>query len=170
MTGTKKCSACKEEKLVDSFYKNKAMKDGFNNQCKKCNKKYTSTKASLAGKKKYRDKNKEELSIKAKILRSSEEYKIYNSVRQAKRRADKFKATPSWANLFFIEEAYRLSKLRTNLFGFEWHVDHIVPLKGKNVCGLHVEYNLQVIPKQENLVKSNKFEDKEQYVSDYSWD
>lgn len=73
-----------------------------------------------------------------------------------RRRATKLKATPVWANDFFIKEAYALAKLRTEMFGFKWHVDHIVPLRSKVVCGLHVEHNLQVIPALHNLTKSNR--------------
>ncbi len=74
----------------------------------------------------------------------------------AKRRASKLNATPSWANDFFIKEAYALARLRTKIFGFKWHVDHIVPLNSDIVCGLHVEHNLQVIPGASNLAKSNR--------------
>ena len=74
-----------------------------------------------------------------------------------KRRTLKLKAIPKWANDFFIEEAYALAKLRTELTGFKWHVDHIVPLKSDIVCGLHCEQNLQVIPAIENIMKSNKY-------------
>lgn len=73
----------------------------------------------------------------------------------AARHARKLNATPAWANKFFIEEIYDLANRRTKVMGFKWHVDHIVPLKSKKVCGLHVECNLQVIPASSNLRKSN---------------
>jgi hypothetical protein len=66
------------------------------------------------------------------------------------------RATPAWANHFFIEEAYDLAQRRTKSTGIKWHVDHIVPLRSKRVCGLHVENNLQVIPARTNLEKGNR--------------
>lgn len=73
------------------------------------------------------------------------------------RRALQLNAKPDWANDFIIEEMYELAKRRTEMHGFKWHVDHIIPLKNKIVCGLHCEYNLRVIPATENLKKYNKF-------------
>lgn len=77
--------------------------------------------------------------------------------RVAERRGRKIKATPFWANSFYMEEAYVLSRMRNAMFPFKWHVDHIVPLKSNIVCGLHVEHNLQIIPAYENISKHNKF-------------
>jgi len=77
----------------------------------------------------------------------------------AKRRSAQLKRTPTWLtenDHWMIEQAYELSVLRTKLFGFAWHVDHIIPLQGKYVSGLHVPINLQVIPATENLRKANK--------------
>lgn len=76
---------------------------------------------------------------------------------RAIRRAANKRATPTWANEFFIDEAYRLAKLRTRVMGFRWTVDHIVPIQNKIVCGLHVHNNLQVIPDVENKRKGNRY-------------
>lgn len=68
---------------------------------------------------------------------------------------------PNWLSeddAWMISEVYELAAVRTELFGFSWHVDHIVPLKGKLVSGLHVPHNLQVIPWVENLRKGAKFD------------
>lgn len=80
---------------------------------------------------------------------------------EGKRRAAKLLRTPKWLtqdDLFIIEEAYHLAKLRSNVLGIQYHVDHILPLQGKKVSGLHVPANLQVIPAKENLKKSNRHE------------
>lgn len=75
---------------------------------------------------------------------------------EARRRAAKLKATPVWADKSAIKKLYAEAKARTKESGFQWHVDHIVPLKSKIVCGLHVESNLAVITGAENVRKYNR--------------
>ena len=58
---------------------------------------------------------------------------------------------------FIYMEAHDLRKQRNQLTGFDWHVDHVIPLKGKTVCGLHVWNNFAVIPKVDNLRKGNYY-------------
>jgi hypothetical protein len=79
---------------------------------------------------------------------------------QAKRRAAILQRTPNWLtddDLWLIEEAYDLAALRTQTFGFAWHVDHVIPLQGRKVSGLHVPENLQVIPGSDNVKKHNSY-------------
>ena len=102
---------------------------------------------------------------KEQIKQRVNEWKKDNAARVnaivMRRYANKLKATPSWLtedDHWMLEQAYDLAKLRTQMFGFKWHVDHIVPLQGKIVCGLHVPNNLQVIPASINCSKSNRFE------------
>jgi hypothetical protein len=78
-----------------------------------------------------------------------------------KRRSAKANRTPGWLSVddfWMMREAYSLCYLRSKITGVKHHVDHIYPLRGKSVCGLHVPCNLQVIPAFENLIKSNKME------------
>ena len=63
----------------------------------------------------------------------------------------KLKATPQWANLDKINEIYMNCPK-----GF--HVDHIIPLQSKKVCGLHVHNNLRIITAHQNQLKSNRLE------------
>lgn len=75
------------------------------------------------------------------------------------RQAAKQQAVPAWADHGKIQAAYDAADLLMQITGEWYEVDHIVPLQGKIkkqqiVCGLHVEYNLQVIPRSENRRKS----------------
>lgn len=101
----------------------------------------------------YRSVNKEKLSRYFSDYRKRNRIAIRAKV--ARYRAACLLATPKWANHFFIEEIYDLAMRRTAMTGFDWHVDHIVPLQSKSVCGLHVEHNLQVIPAALNFSKGN---------------
>jgi len=72
----------------------------------------------------------------------------------------KQKRTPPWLSeddFWLMEQAYEIAALRTKMFGFQWDVDHKIPLQGKLVSGLHVPHNLQVVPAKLNRSKSNKF-------------
>lgn len=72
------------------------------------------------------------------------------------RQARKLCATPKWADRALIEVEYALAMWCSKVMGEPYHVDHIIPLQGELVCGLHVHNNLQVIPQVANLSKGNR--------------
>jgi hypothetical protein len=65
--------------------------------------------------------------------------------------------TPIWANKENIKEIYKQAVSLTESTGIRHEVDHIIPLTNKLVCGLHNEFNLQILPMSENRSKNNKF-------------
>ena len=108
-------------------------------------------------KEKYRINNRE------KCQEINRQYRLKNkgifANKEAKRRVNKLDATSPWADLNKIKEIYIMAqRLRKNMPKQNFHVDHIIPLKGKNVCGLHVENNLRIIDGLSNMKKGNKLE------------
>jgi len=77
---------------------------------------------------------------------------------EGKRRAMQLQRTPKWdPDAHLIVAKYQLAAMLTQASGIPHHVDHIIPLQGKNVSGLHTFSNLRVIPGEENVKKSNKY-------------
>jgi hypothetical protein len=116
--------------------------------------------------------NKEFYSIQNAIYRAthSDEIKKANSVwrklnkeyiaaKNAERRAKKLQRTPNWLtekNDKQIKDIYKECQQIKDLTGKQYHVDHIWPLQGKDVSGLHVPWNLQILSEHDNISKSNK--------------
>lgn len=131
----------------------------------------------LKNKLKIRDRNKEyykknktkftESSVKRKSTKAKEivaQKKEYYAKNKAEylarcrlRQSRLIQRTPAWADLKKIEKFYKDRETISNGTGVLHHVDHIIPLQGKTVSGLHVENNLQIIPAKENMSKHNNF-------------
>lgn len=94
-----------------------------------------------------------------KVKAKEPEYQAKRTAHQVRRECNKLNATPAWADLKAIEKFYIQAKNREQDFGIKYHVDHVVPLLGDTVCGLHVEYNLQLLPAVDNIKKGNKLWD-----------
>lgn len=112
-----------------------------------------------AQKREYAQRNSD--AIKSKYKRYYKANYPRMLAKRNKQHADRLQRTPLWLTTdehWMIEQAYDLAALRTKMFGFPWHVDHVIPLRGKLASGLHTPYNLQVIPAIHNLRKSNRME------------
>ncbi|MGE4337465.1 MAG: hypothetical protein AB7E55_16000 [Pigmentiphaga sp.] len=163
----KPCKHCSRVLPLDAFYKHKRMADGHINVCKACRDIYVKAwqaenierRREIANTWRKRNYDTEKVAVVYSrwYQKTKTNGKYCNMVaRGARRRAVESRATPPWANPFFIAEAYDLAHRRTRLTGIEWHVDHVVPLQSNTVCGLHAENNLACIPAFENLSKHNR--------------
>lgn len=102
----------------------------------------------------YRESHRNERKAlgKAWAQAHSAEKNAHNNAYEAAKLHRTFKSVNLEEIKAFYIEAQRLTKET----GIKYSVDHVVPLKGKNVSGFHVPWNLQVIPLKENISKGNK--------------
>lgn len=140
---TKFIKRCFPDKNNRQSYKNFLLSKDLLKYCPKCAsvlpyKRFSSNKTRIDG---YMQYCKDCQHLHEKPLQTAN---------QAKVRANRLRATPTWSDLRGIKEFYKNRPKG-------YHVDHIVPLQGTEVCGLHVLENLQYLTAEENLKKGNKF-------------
>ena len=146
-TNTKQCITCKVKLPLTSFSSHSMAADGLRDSCTSCRCSTWSKNNSL---------NRKHINKLASKLRAANRGR-YNSY-SAKRRALKLSATPKWLDtwdLKYIMEMYRMSSWLSSLGATKYEVDHIIPLQGNNVCGLHCPLNLQILSRADNRMKSN---------------
>jgi hypothetical protein len=133
---------------------------------------YNESDAGKKAKRRYYEANKEQVIARANArpveerTRHREKYKkqnpdLYKALNSVRKRRHK-NATPLWITQEQKESIKRLylhAMHLTKITGERYVVDHIIPLINPTICGLHVPWNLRVIPQQENLLKSNKLID-----------
>ena len=141
---SKHCRKCGETKSLDDFGKDKSKSDGLRSICRPC-----ASASAVRWKKENREKARE---TQNKFYRNNKS--LYRS-HEAKRRATMVSATFGCEKA--IRSYYRAATALNALYGLNLEVDHIVPHKGENVCGLHAPWNLQLLNASRNRSKGNRF-------------
>jgi 5-methylcytosine-specific restriction endonuclease McrA len=145
---SKTCNFCKINLPLDSFHNCKKGAKGKKSKCISCAREWNA--------KYYRD-NKLRIDIRNAKYDSKNQYK--KNARTAKYRAKKNRATPKWLTEEMLQEIKNIYQDASDL---QWlneeplHVDHIVPIRGNNVSGLHVPWNLQILTSSKNISKGNR--------------
>jgi 5-methylcytosine-specific restriction endonuclease McrA len=157
------CKSCHNLKAKAWADSNRDKTRGYTNQWKKSNpdkvKDYNiiNSKSQSILKLKWLKNNPEKVSNSCRKWRKSNPGKVNHN--HAKRRTAKLNCTPKWLtvdDLQKIQDFYIEAAKRTRDTGVSHQVDHIIPLQGKTVSGLHVPWNLQILTKVENSSKNNK--------------
>ena len=156
----KTCTKCNQEKSLDLFYI-RSDRGTPHSWCKSC--KHESGKQwNAKNKDKHSDINAAWYEAnKESHLANSKQWYSENRHRKLETTSARDKrcvlATPTWADRELIKELYALAQKLTEQTGIPHEVDHVIPLQGAIVSGLNVPNNLQVITREENRRKSNKF-------------
>lgn len=107
----------------------------------------------------YRANNPEK--VKATNKKSKAKRRSYYSYHEMQRQTKIKQATPSWLNKsdkIWMLDIYQASRNIKETYSVVTAVDHIIPIKGKNVCGLNVPWNLRIVTQKYNSIKLNRME------------
>ena len=152
------CSKCRELKSEGQFSKSKGNPRGLDYYCKDCRKEIKKRPSIKAAQKKCVDRLRPQRNAYSRAYGKAN--RAYFNAKNKEYVGKKINATPPWLTEDHSKEMqgfYWLAQDLGRVTGEPYHVDHIVPLQGKNVCGLHVPWNLQILPAYLNLRKSNSF-------------
>ncbi len=159
----KTCTKCHADKDLGSFGHDKHKKSGYTSHCLDCMKaaaqarRDANPERSREVTKAYRERNPEK--EKARYTKYNKENPEVRAHHAAMRRSAELQATPAWLTKeqkADIKAMYLLAKKFEKLCNIRYHVDHIVPVAGKDVRGLHVPWNLQILPASVNMSKGNR--------------
>lgn len=180
----KKCNRCGIEKSTLDFYKRNNRKSGIQSYCKECQNKrfkiYSKNHNRKEYHKRYREDNKDLLKIKHKeyIINNKEKVSKWNkdwiknnpdirAEHYRRKFLKKKNSVPVWFSTkdkLYISWLYSVQRVVKRTSNLKLHIDHIVPLNGKTVCGLHYFNNLRLITEKENMSKYNKLLDEKEMV------
>lgn len=93
---------------------------------------------------------------RAEQLRNPEHFAAMAREKAKRRYAATRRNVVSWSDLKFIREFYGIARRISQCMGVRWQVDHVIPVQGPSVCGLHVQSNLRLLPAVANRAKSNR--------------
>lgn len=184
----KRCNECGEEKPLSEYHKQSACKYGVRNKCKDCAKArairnyHENRESRVQRKRKYNAATRDHRLAYLRDYRSKDEkrelisslrsrwnaenpdrlramrarHSVLNNVRRSQ-------AIPAWADRQYMNDIYKSAAEAEAIFqaiglNTKLHVDHIVPIVNDRVCGLHNEFNLQILTREQNLQKYNRFE------------
>jgi len=144
----KVCLTCKIEKDSSHFYRDRTRADGLVAHCKPCR---------VEKSRRYYLENAEAERAKSAKYRAEnlESYTSRDTARTAAHNAAE--RCPAWSDKDVIREVYAEAFALKCISGISYHVDHILPIRGELVSGLHVYSNLQILTPYENKSKNNKY-------------
>lgn len=177
VVGSKKCSGCAAEKALLAFDKHPRGKYGYASRCKDCKAAYNKARYAADPERSKENKRKHYYANPEAKKEYSRKWYAENTERalsgaaswvtnnrgksnaiKKRYKTAKANACPAWLDawdLFVMEEFYYKATRLKELTGQEYHVDHIHPLQGETVSGLHVPWNLQILTARANIQKSN---------------
>lgn len=155
-TANRACVICYRHKME---FMSDAKRQRYLERCRKRDRKRQANRREAQRRYYRRWSRYRELSDKSNPIRVRRRRELQHETMTRKKRATICR--DDLAAMIWIDSIYSEARALTKQTGIQYSVDHIVPLRGDNVCGLHVPWNLQIMTKSENCSKGNRWNEDE---------